>query len=197
MRNSSRTFFHFDLDGTLADTLEVNHQAYKSAVEAADGIWTKNATKLLKSGAQAQKFLLECLNLPQTKFNEVSKIKKEYFLLNVHKIKPIVEGLELLINADGMAALVTNSSRASTEAVIRFLEIESKFSHLVTSEDVSQHKPEPDPYLLSVKIAESKFNLKLKHIAVEDSKYGRLSAKSAGLEVIKIGKKFQVKNLKS
>ena len=197
MRNSSRTFFHFDLDGTLADTLEVNHQAYKSAVEAADGIWTKNATELLKSGAQAQKFLLECQNLPHMKFNEVSKIKKEYFLLNVHKIKPIVEGLELLFNADGMAALVTNSSRPSTEAVIRFLKIEFKFSHLVTSEDVSKHKPEPDPYLLSVKIAESKFNLKLKHIAVEDSKYGLLSAKSAGLEVIKIGERFRVKNLKS
>jgi HAD superfamily hydrolase (TIGR01509 family) len=195
MENSLFTFFHFDLDGTLADTLEINLQAYKSAVEAAGGIWTKKATKLLKSGAQAQKFLLECKKLPQIKFNEVSKIKKEYFLSNVHKIKPIEEGLDLLNDADGMAALVTNSSMPSTEAVIRFLEIESKFSHLVTSEDVSQHKPEPDPYLLSVKIADSKFNMKLKHIAIEDSKYGLLSAKNAGLEVIKIKKSFRVRNL--
>jgi beta-phosphoglucomutase len=196
MKNTSNTFFHFDLDGTLADTLELNHQAYKSAVEAVDGIWTKNATKLLKSGAQAQKFLLECQNLPQMKFNSVSKIKKEYFLSNLHQIKPIMEGLELLVDADGMAALVTNSSRPSTEAVVRYLEIESKFSHFVTSEDVSQHKPKPDPYLLSVKIAESKFHLKMRHIAVEDSKYGLLAAARAGLEIIQIGKILPVKNLK-
>jgi len=190
----SKTFFHFDLDGTLADTFELNYQAYKFAVESVGGNWSQTATEILLSGAQASNFLQDCRNLPRQRFQEVQRIKREYFLRNLQVIKPIADGMELLSNAGELAGLVTNSSKLNAVAVLKHLKIQDKFSHIITGADVKNHKPHPEPYLLSVSMAEKKYLTKLRHIAVEDSEIGKTSAFQAGLKIISLGKPCNLEN---
>jgi HAD superfamily hydrolase (TIGR01509 family) len=190
----SKPFFHFDLDGTLADTFELNNLAYRFAVESEGGIWSQTASEILFSGAQASKFLQDCRNLPRQRFQEVQRIKREYFLRNLQMIKPISEGMELLSNAGELAGLVTNSSKLTAVAVLKHLKIQDKFSHIITGGDVKNHKPHPEPYLLSVSMAEKKYLSKLRHIAVEDSEIGKTSASQAGLKIISLEKPCSLEN---
>jgi beta-phosphoglucomutase-like phosphatase (HAD superfamily) len=190
----SKPFFHFDLDGTLADTFELNLRAYKFAVESVGGNWSQTATEMLLSGAQASNFLHDCRNLPRQRFPEVQSIKREYFLRNLQVIKPISEGMELLSSAGELAALVTNSSKVNAMAVLKCLRIQDKFSHVITGADVKNHKPHPEPYLLSISMAEKKYLTKLTHIAVEDSEMGKTSALEAGLKIISFGRPCNTEN---
>lgn len=190
----SKPFYHFDLDGTLAETFELNLQAYKFAVESVGGNWNQTATEILLSGAQASNFLQNCRNLPRQRFPEVQIIKREYFLRNLQMIKPISEGMELLSSAGELAGLVTNSSKGNAIAVLKCLKIQDKFSHIITGTDVKNHKPHPEPYLLSISMANKKYLTKLTHIAVEDSEMGKTSAFQAGLRIISLGKPCKIEN---
>jgi len=52
---------------------------------------------------------------------------------------------------------------------------------VVYGEDVSRHKPEPEPYLLAAKLLSARTPL-----VVEDSDAGVASAQAAGFDVIRV-----------
>jgi beta-phosphoglucomutase len=78
-------------------------------------------------------------------------------------------------------ALVTSTSRVELEPLLRHAGILDLFDTLVCGEDVTRHKPEPEPYLL----AAQRLGV-TRALVVEDSPAGLASARAAGFEVLHI-----------
>ncbi len=77
--------------------------------------------------------------------------------------------------------LVTSSDRSDVEPVLRVSGIYEKFDATVFGDDVANHKPAPDPYLLVA----HKLGVK-SGVAFEDSVPGIESARAAGFKVVKV-----------
>ncbi len=78
-------------------------------------------------------------------------------------------------------AVASSSSKKTIKSVLNELDVIDDFDLIVSGEDFVESKPDPEIYiktceLLNVSVSES--------IAIEDSDYGILSAKRAGLKVI-------------
>jgi HAD superfamily hydrolase (TIGR01509 family) len=78
---------------------------------------------------------------------------------------------------------VTNSIRLTAEAMLRHAGVFDFLDVLVTNQDIKQHKPDPEGYLLAMK------KLKVEPantVVIEDGDYGIEAAKAAGCTVIKV-----------
>jgi beta-phosphoglucomutase-like phosphatase (HAD superfamily) len=93
-----------------------------------------------------------------------------------------VETTELVRSlTDYRLGLVTSSGRLEVEPVIERAGIGDCFSTMVFGEDVGNHKPSPEPYLLAASRLDAK-----RPLVVEDSAAGIASAQAAGFTVIRV-----------
>ena len=80
-------------------------------------------------------------------------------------------------------AIVTSSSRRTTEAHLTLAGIRDRFDTILTRDDVTRGKPSPDLYLL----AASNLGVNPKFcVAVEDSNHGVTAAHAAGAITIMV-----------
>ncbi len=78
-------------------------------------------------------------------------------------------------------ALVTSSFRSEVEPVLEAAGIARCFEVLIDSQQVQQHKPSPEPYLMAAK------KLGAAHpLVVEDSDAGVASGRAAGFDVLRV-----------
>lgn len=128
------------------------------------------------------------------KFNitEKTKILKKQLIIYLYKIFEdnlrYVDGFEDFYNThvlDQMigTALVTNTSRNIVDKVIEITNINNYFKTIITSSDVLNQKPHPDPYLKAMEILGVKAS---KTLLIEDSSIGIQSALNTGADVIVI-----------
>lgn len=86
--------------------------------------------------------------------------------------------------------LVTGALKAEVQLVLQRAKLESYFSVIVAGDDINQSKPEPDGYLLAVKLINQNYpNLNLQPsecLAIEDTYAGIEAAKKAGIQVVGI-----------
>ena len=111
---------------------------------------------------------------------------------------PIYPGLEDLIFKLRVAKLpmgvVTGATRSEVELVLNQVNLAQHFEAIVTEDDLTASKPEPDGYLLAVE----KFNqlhpeLKLQPsecLAIEDTFAGITAAKQAGMQVVGVANSY-------
>lgn len=100
------------------------------------------------------------------------------------KLEPIDGVLDLLraANRKGLKiALATSSPRYFAKYVLKAVKVAVFFDILVTADEISNSKPDPEIYL---KAAEALGLLPDECIAVEDAYYGIMAAKSAGMKCI-------------
>ena len=103
-------------------------------------------------------------------------------------IKPYLEHLSRL---DCKIALVSSAASWMIEQVLTQQKLESFFDLIISQEDVNQHKPHPEAYLLAL----NKLNVKAKDTLVfEDSYAGITAANQAGCDVMGIRHEFNIKN---
>lgn len=180
----------WDMDGTLIDTepywiaaemqLVTNHGGTWSDEQAHDlvGVALPHGAKILQEAGVK-------LSIRQIIDHLSSEVTRQ--LKNAVPWRP--GALELLteIHAAGLPqALVTMSERSVADHLISVVPA-GTFTVSVTGEEVSQGKPNPEPYLLGLARLSEKFerNFDAAHcIAVEDSKPGITSASTAGLHAV-------------
>ena len=172
----------FDLDGTLFDTGEVNYWAYKEALSTY-GIELEKAYFISEcNGRHYTEFLSELMRTSEN-IEKVHKDKKIKYAANLHRARINTHVFELikLMKADYYIALVTTASRKNTLDILEYFECQDMFEYIVTQEDVTKVKPNPQG-----------FNLAMEHFGIlaqntvifEDSEVGIQAARSTGATVM-------------
>jgi len=178
----------FDFDGVLADTEPLHYTCWSESVQDL-GIqldWpTYQKYCIGLHDGQLVEFIRHLAH-PPAPFGDVwAKYprKMNLFLQKVTTAPPFPAPVLDLIKSlsDYKLAVVTSSGRCEVEPVLDAGGIRSLFDAVVCAEDVSRHKPAPDPYLLAAEMLGVSSAL-----VVEDSDVGVQSARAAGFNVLRV-----------
>ena len=181
----------FDLDGVLVDACEWHRVALKKALKKVcnyeisladhystfNGIPTKaKLNKLTDVNVLRPELHQKIYNLKQEKTIET-------ILENATLRKEKVELIKFLRSNNCFVACFTNSIRKTALLMLEKTGVLEHLDYLVTNEDVSNSKPDPEGYNFLVE----KFNVdKNNVIIVEDSPKGLEAAYASGCQVIKV-----------
>tara|TARA_Y100001968_G_scaffold331795_1_gene387712 strand:+ start:2654 stop:3400 length:747 start_codon:yes stop_codon:yes gene_type:complete len=186
----------WDVDGTIADTELCGHRvAFNLAFKdfELDWIWDENTyLDLLKISGGLNRIIHYRDKINSDLNNELcSKIqsrKRLYYkeLIKSGRIKVrkgVLRLIKELADFNIEQLIVTTSGRESLEPFLHTsLHSHIKyFSHIITYEDVSNHKPFPDAYNLAVKLSKKSSK---NCIAIEDSVIGVDAVKNANLKCL-------------
>ena len=178
----------FDFDGVLADTEPV-HWACWSGILAPLGIdltWDLYCANCI---GVADLNMLQVLTKLASRPVDVETLrpyyaqKKDLFRRRIAEASPCAaETVELIAAlSDYRLAVVTSSNRLEVAPVLERAGIGLYFGAVVFGDDVAQHKPSPEPYLL----AASRLGVR-RPLVVEDSVAGVASARAAGFDVVQV-----------
>ncbi|MEM0333467.1 MAG: HAD family phosphatase [Candidatus Aenigmatarchaeota archaeon] len=190
-----------DLDGTLVNSLPVYAETYLLLFEKLKISVKENIVKNSGESPEelAKKIYEKYIKDFGISYEEFIKMKNEILEKNIDKIKFNIGAKELLFflkERNYKLGIVTSSNKSITEKILKNLGLENFFDVIITSDDVKNTKPDPEPYILATKKI---CLLPGECIAIEDSVYGVISAKLAGINVIAVltgaSSKQELKNL--
>lgn len=178
----------FDFDGVLADSEPVHFECWQEILQTygLDLDWnTYREHGIGVSDRKLLALLCERAERPKDLEHLIAEFprKKELFRIRMQERQPFsAEIFELLPELrDYQLAVVTSSGQTEVEPVLEKAGLRSFFHAAVYGGDVKQHKPAPDPYLLALE------RLGVRNaLAVEDSNAGEISARAAGLDVLRV-----------
>jgi|LauGreSBDMM110SN_4_FD.fasta_scaffold25660_2 phosphoglycolate phosphatase len=173
---------HIDLDGTLINTSHALVASYHEAVTHFGGTFTEETEISIRSGEPYEVFLRGCFeSLGDQDLEKLHAQKRRSYASHFPITELNHELLCLLLDHDASRSIVTNASKSTTIELLKYHDVYKYFNELVAREDVSSPKPNPEPYLLSMKK-----NPALIHVAFEDTEIGVNSAFAAGCIVFKV-----------
>jgi beta-phosphoglucomutase len=178
----------FDFDGVLADSEPVHFECWQEILQTygLDLDWnTYREHGIGVSDRKLLALLCERAERPKDVEHLIAEFprKKELFRIRMQERQPFsAEIFELLPELrDYQLAVVTSSGQTEVEPALEKAGLRSFFHAAVYGGDVKQHKPAPDPYLLALE------RLGVRNaLAVEDSNAGEVSARAAGLDVLRV-----------
>jgi len=205
--------FLFDLDGTLVQTEKLKALAYAIAVQLVRGLFEpdQRAIEAYRESIGApqditSQHIMEKLSLeedlrPLMKEYEISTpaqvLKKIWtdlypkMVANPSLLKrnqwPHTLDLLRIVSNTCLTAIVTGSPRSAVLHVLHSLEIDSIIDLIVSGEDVTHGKPDPESYLLAATQLQV---LPEECLVLEDSVNGILAALTAGMDVVAIATPF-------
>ena len=174
-----------DLDGTLVETGEANFQAYAAALREAGVEVDRGRFDEVSRGRNWRDFLPLLLAgtdaSPATVAARKAALYGDFLHLTILN-RGVVRLIELS-RAQWRCALVTTASRRNAEAILRYHGLEHLFDRVVTGDDISRHKPDPEAYRLAAQeLGAQPENC----VAIEDTDIGAASATAFGAAVIRV-----------
>jgi len=97
---------------------------------------------------------------------------------NIHLVPGVLDRLTFCAQSNLPTCLVTSAPKINVDFVFDQFEIDAFFQGIITGENVSKGKPDPEPYLLAA--AKLKLNHTAHCLVIEDSPSGIASANAAG-----------------
>jgi HAD superfamily hydrolase (TIGR01509 family) len=177
--NNSYVFL-FDLDGTLVLTDDIYFDVWKVILINYNITLTDEIFKNYIQGYSDKNVLnrLFTKNIYENLIVNISDIKDNLFLKNIHKIK-IIDGacnfLKRLKELGHKLGIVTNCNRAVAEKIVEYIKINSLIDVIIIGGECNNTKPHPEPYLNAIKFFNSSNE---RTIIFEDSKTGIQSGKN-------------------
>jgi HAD superfamily hydrolase (TIGR01509 family) len=178
-----------DMDGTLLDTERVYFDSLVSALGAfgyTDDVETLCHAMVGLPGPECEAMLHARYgeNFPLADVNNIFIARRdEMFEASLPLKSGAVELLDALGHSKCPMAIVTSSSRRTTEAHLTLAGIRNRFDTILTRDDVTHGKPSPELYLL----AASRLGVRPEFcVAVEDSNHGVTAAHAAGTITIMV-----------
>jgi len=177
-----------DLDGTLVDSLKIYEKTYQLlfkefGIEVSQDFYKNFGENPLEIARRIYESYKDKLNIS---FEEFLSRRERILngLISEIKFTPGAKEFLSYIKDKGFkVGLVTSSFRNFTENLLDNLGLKGFFDVVITADDTKKHKPDPEPYLLAL----NKLGLLPDEcIAIEDSIYGIISAKTAGINVIAV-----------
>ncbi len=176
----------FDLDGTLSDSLPVHLATWNQLGE--------------KYGFEFDpKILYEMTGRPTIEFAQrvveqyklsvdpadIVRQKQTSFWDLAHLLKPVEEVISIVKNYYRKLpmAVGTGASRKSAEVQLKALQLTKYFDAIVSADDVTSHKPNPDTFLECARL----MKVKPEFCQVfEDGDLGIIAAKKAGMMIVDV-----------
>lgn len=174
----------FDFDGTLFDTDEANQRAYNEALIEFGYSMSLKFYKEHCKGKNYKEFLPKILKTENPEMlKAIHEAKKKYYSKHYGCVK-INESLITFIRIKRVTckiALVTTASRASVMDILSLFSVGSYFDYIIAGEDVTNHKPDPECYIMAMEMANASPDTTTIY---EDSKEGIRAAVSSGAQVV-------------
>jgi len=176
----------FDFDGVIADTMHDNYKAWKK-VFAEHNVEIDGQEFFLMEGMSRNEiaaFFIEKHKLEGLVIGTIVDKKEWYYKQdNSFRIYDEIPAIfELLKSKNIKTGLVTGAGRERLEATLNE-EWRSFFDVIITSDEVKNGKPHPEPYLKAIEKLKSNPNNTL---VIENAKQGIRSAKAAGCQCIAV-----------
>lgn len=177
-----------DFDGTLADTGMANYLAYATALEEVGILLSREEFDREAFGRNWRDFLPGLLKRNGSTLDPavIAARKVSIYYGTVRKIRFNEALVALLENrAPGTkAALVTSASAANVQAALASREaLGQLFDALITGDDVTRHKPDPEGYRLA---AQRLGVLPENCLVFEDSEIGMMAGLAFGALILRI-----------
>jgi len=186
----------FDLDGTLTDTELIQYEGWVEALKPYDCILTKKdyLGYVGKSGEYIAEELVRKFNLKITPKELIGRKKRnaeEFLEKNEIKLMPYAkEAVECFMEKGCKVGVVTGGRRDELEIKLRKSGLMRYFDVRISADDVKNGKPFPDVYIEALK----RLGLEAREtIAFEDTEFGVLSAKAAGIKCFAIPTELSAK----
>ena len=176
----------FDLDGTLSDSLPIHIATWKKIGEKYGFTFDTKIVHEL-TGRPTIEFAQRIKE--QYKLNvdplEIKLEKQHMFWDIAHNVKAVEEMVSIVKNYYGKLPISvgTGSSRKSAEVQLKALNLIHYFDAIVTADDVTRHKPNPDTFLECARI----MKIEPQFCQVfEDGDNGISAAQKAGMIVVDV-----------
>jgi len=181
----------WDLDGTLVDSEDHHWQSWQHAL-ALDGVSVTRDQFKSTFGQRNEAILRGWLGpgASMERITRVADVKEvEYRRLAAqHGLTPLPGAAEWLVRlqaAGWKQAIASSAPRENVDVMLRALHLEAYFDAIVSSEDVTRGKPEPDVFLTAAKRLAVPPG---RCIVVEDAPAGVEAAKRAGMRSIGVNR---------
>lgn len=174
----------FDLDGTLSDSIPVHIETWFKVCDHYNCKFNPDIVAEL-TGMPTIEFanrIIKDNQLEGVDPEEMVKLKQSTFWESLEHLKPHLPVVELVYKYYGKIpmAVGTGANRKSAELQLKALNILDKFDAVVTADDVTEHKPEPQTFLRCAELIKTEPD---KCHVYEDGVLGMQAAKKAGMHL--------------
>lgn len=182
----------FDLDGTIADTMPVHFAVYRNILRQYGVEFTPAVFDTLAGVPAIETFerLNELYGLTLDA-REMGKFKEAEYEKMMHLIRPIDPVVEVIRQYHGKLpmAVGTGGYQRLAWKTLRIVGLDSLFSILISSEDVTYHKPHPETFLRCAEL----MGVDARHCQVfEDGRLGIQAAQTAGMMTVDVTEYYEV-----
>jgi len=177
----------FDFDGVLVQSMEDHYLGWKKALKKY-GIEMSPEELFMMEGQGVRAIANEIsrkYNLPIEDTSSIIKNKQKYYnKIKKYRYYPnLLDVLTWAKEKNLLQGIVTGGDRQRVLETLGSFGIQDFFKVIITSDEVSETKPSPQPYLL----AASELNVNPADcVVVENAPLGIRSGKAAGMKVIAI-----------
>lgn len=185
----------FDFDGVLADSEPLHLRAYQEVLSSLGITLTREDYYARYLGYDDEGVFRElaaahAFELDEPRLNALIAEKTRVFDAIIESGNILYPGAVACVERMASAyplGIASGALRHEIEAILRGARLERHFRFIVASGDTPEGKPAPDPYRLAAelhRVAPSEC------AAIEDSRWGIESAKSAGLSCIAVANTY-------
>lgn len=187
----SKKLFIFDLDGVLVEACDWHRDALNEAlmekcqykISEKDHVETFNGIPTSKKLA----ILSEMGVVSEDQFKDIHDLKQEKTIDIINQNAFVREEKVLMIQTlkyhNYIVCCYTNSIRKTAELMLEKTGIINMFDEIVTNQDVSRSKPDPEGYSYLI----NKYKIPIDDVyIIEDSPKGIQAAEASGANVIKV-----------
>lgn len=188
----------FDFDGVVVKSMESHYHGWRKALEEY-GIDMSPEELYVLEGQGVEEVasqLVRKFNIPVEERNNIIRKKIFYYdQVQKHELYPhFLDVLEWALEMELKIALVTGGDRERVIKALQAYGIDTYFKIIVTSKDVMNSKPSPEPYLKASELLDVEPQ---QCVVIENAPLGILSARNAGMKCIAITTTLQSTYLKN
>ncbi|MFP4148649.1 MAG: HAD family hydrolase [Nitriliruptoraceae bacterium] len=177
----------FDCDGTLADTESISERAWSDVLATYGYALTREDSLATIGLPYPQVFAYFAARVPlgdPAAFRTAVRARfRSRFATELVLFDDAIGLLRTLVGHGVPVAVASSSSHAHVERVLACAGTDGLVGAIVGSEDVTRHKPHPEPYLAAVAALGAPPG---RSAAIEDTAVGVASARSAGLYTVAV-----------
>jgi len=180
----------FDLDGVLVDTEQIHRQSLIDAVKTITGRRTSEYEHLLKIDGQTTKQKLNLLKhrlvLDDLEVQLIDDRKQQNvirYLFRGLKTNPSQYEMLSSLKENYKLAIASNSRKENVITILNILGITNFFSLILSNNDVTNPKPDPEIFIAAMATENVSPN---ETLILEDSEAGKYAAITSGAHVLAI-----------